>query len=280
MKKALLSVLVYFLITQFLSALLYAVIALLMKSNNMAIPGPTLLSILYMLCIFIAITICWKGLKVMRIPETGNISDIKWEWALVAIVAAFMGTLAGNLLIEIMNLPDLFGEDMMDMANSIWGILTIAIIGPIAEELVLREGVCGYMIRNGSSPTKAIWVSAIIFGIIHFNPAQVAIAMIIGIILGVVYVKTGNIVVTSIIHILNNCFAVVQMKVLGEEAKDFKMVEWVGGYTLAGICIIIGFAGCFYLLRKMWENSPTPTLPEGEGEKKDSPTHPEGKGGR
>lgn len=259
MKKALLSVLVYFLITQCLGALLYAVIALLMKSNNMSIPGPALLSGMYMLCIFIAITICWKGLKVMRIPETFRTSDIKWGWALVAIVAAIAGIFAGNLLIEIINLPDLFEEDMMDMADSIWGILTIAIIGPIAEELVLREGLCGYLIRNGSNPTKAIWISAITFGIIHFNPTQVAIAVIIGIILGIIYVKTGSIVLTSIIHILNNSFAVVQMKILGEEAKDLKMVDWVGGYTIAGLCIIIGFAVCYFLMRKFWESNPSST---------------------
>lgn len=199
--------------------------------------------------------ICWKGLKVIEFPETFSCSDINWKWAMVAVIASIMGVFAGDLLSEIANLPNVIEDMILGMATNIWGILSVAVIGPVVEELVFREGVCGYLIRNGSSPWRAIWISAILFGIIHFNPAQIPFAILMGVILGVIYVKTGNIVVTSIIHILNNSFAVVQMKVLGEEAKDFKMVDWVGGYTIAGICIIIGFAGCFYLLRKMWERT-------------------------
>jgi hypothetical protein len=33
-------------------------------------------------------------------------------------------------------------------------------------------------------------------------------------------------------------------------------VEWIGGNWVAGFCIIVGFALCFYLLRKMWEEYP------------------------
>ena len=80
-----------------------------------------------------------------------------------------------------------------------------------------------------------------------------------------IYMKTGSVVVTSIIHILNNSFAMVTIWIYGEEALDESMVEWVGGNIPAGICIIVGFALCFLLLRKFWEQ-PTPSPSQREGE--------------
>ena len=256
MKKALLAVLVYFLITQLVAAVVSIAIAMILGinlslGNSAFIMAPSMIA-----SFIIAILVCWKGLKVMRIPETFYISNIKWSWALIAIVACIFGTFAGDLLIEITNLPDLIKDEIKDLANNTWGILAIAIFGPIAEELLFREGVCGYLARNGMSPGKAIWISAILFGLVHVNPAQVFIAILIGLMLGVIYIKTGNIVITCIIHILNNSYAVIQTRMLGDKADDFSMVEWIGGDAVAGICIIVGFALCFYLLRKMWEEYP------------------------
>ena len=57
-----------------------------------------------------------------------------------------------------------------------------------------------------------------------------------------------------------------EVNVLGDKVKEFSMVEWVGGKVVAGVCIIVGFAGCAYLLRKFWKNSLTPNpSPVGEG---------------
>jgi hypothetical protein len=256
MKKALLAVLVYFLITQLFAGILAIAIAMIFTKNPMNGISASIMGSCMIVTFFIAILVCWKGLKVMRIPETFRISNIKWNWALIAIVACIFGAFAGDLLIEITNLPDLIKDEIKDLANNTWGILAIAILGPISEELLFREGVCGYLARNGIEPRKAIWISAVLFGLIHVNPAQVVIAILIGLMLGVIYIKTGNIVITSIIHILNNSIAVIQAQMLGDKADDFSMVEWIGGNWVAGFCIIVGFTLCFYLLRKMWEEYP------------------------
>lgn len=256
MKKALLAVLVYFLITQLLAGILAFSIAMILTKDPMNGISASVLGPSMIVSFIIAILVCWKGLKVMRIPDTFRTSNIKWNWALIAIVACFFGALAGDLLIEITNLPDLIKDEIKDLANNTWGIMAVAILGPIAEELLFREGVCGYLSRNGMEARKAIWISAILFGLVHVNPAQVFIAILIGLMLGVIYIKTGNIVVTCIIHILNNSFAITQARILDDKADDFSMVEWVGGDLAAGVCIIVGFALCFYLLRKMWEEYP------------------------
>lgn len=253
MKRALLSVLTYFLISQILTAIVIGVVAVLCKLAGADCPIITVMTIAYIYFMITGVLVCWKALKVMEIPATFKVSKMSVGWVLMALVAAFSGAFAGDLLVEITNMPNFIEDTMMEqLSYSFWGILTVAIVGPIAEELVFREGVCGYLARNGAKPWKAIWVSAVLFGIIHMNPAQVVVAMIIGIILGVIYIKTGNVVLTSIIHILNNSIALIQMNVMGEKAKDFSMVEWVGGNTIAIICIVVGLALCGYLLKTLY----------------------------
>ncbi len=253
MKRALLSVLTYFLISQILTAIVIGVVAVLCKLAGADCPIITVMTIAYIYFMITGVFVCWKALKVMEIPATFKASKMSVGWVLMALVAAFSGAFAGDLLVEITNMPNFIEDTMMEqLSYSFWGMLTVAIVGPIAEELVFREGVCGYLARNGAKPWKAIWVSAVLFGIIHMNPAQVVVAMIIGFILGVIYIKTGNVVLTSIIHILNNSIALIQMNVMGEKAKDFSMVEWVGGNTIAIICIIVGLALCGYLLKTLY----------------------------
>ena len=253
MKRALLSVLTYFLISQILTAIVIGVVAVLCKLAGADYPIITVMTITYIYFMITGVLVCWKALKVMEIPATFKASKMSVGWVLIALVAAFSGAFAGDLLVEISNMPNFIEDTMMEqLSYSFWGILTVAIVGPIAEELVFREGVCGYLARNGAKPWKAIWVSAVLFGIIHMNPAQVVVAMIIGFILGVIYIKTGNVVLTSIIHILNNSIALIQMNVMGEKAKDFSMVEWVGGNTIAIICIVVGLALCGYLLKSLY----------------------------
>ena len=149
-----------------------------------------------------------------------------------------------------LSLPDVIIDQVISMANTYWGVAAIAVIAPVIEEILFREGICGHLLRSGYSPQKAVWISAVLFGLIHFNLAQIPFAILMGLILGVIYVRTGNIVLTSIIHILNNSVSVVQVHVLGEEVKDFSIVKWTGGNFVAGICIIAGFTLCYILLRK------------------------------
>ena len=251
MKKVILAVVTFLAIQLLSSVLMLAAVAIM--GVNMGVYKTTVLGITLVIANILGSLVCWKGLKMIEIPATFDASKIKWGWALTAILASIFGVLAGDLLSEQMDLSNLIADQIVDMANNTWGVLAIALIGPIAEELIFREGVCGHILRNGDNPWKAIWISAVLFGLIHLNPAQIPFAILMGVILGVIYVKTGNIVVTSIIHVLNNTFAVSQVWMLGDDVMDFRMADWMGGNVVAGVCIILGFAICFYLLRRFWE---------------------------
>ena len=111
MKKVLLAVLAFCI----LQALVGVVMAIPMAIMGIG-PSNSAMSTIMGLAIIIAdiltFLICWKALKVIEFPETFNGKGIIWKWGLIAILASVMGIIAGDLLSEIMNLPNMI-EDMI-----------------------------------------------------------------------------------------------------------------------------------------------------------------------
>ncbi len=188
----------------------------------------------------------WK--TVLNVKMTG------WRTYALAIIGTIPGIFVLNMGEEVLNLTNHMEDMFIGMCHSLIGALSIAVIGPIIEEFIFRESILGHMLRSGMNKWKAITASALIFGIIHLNPAQVPFAAGMGFIFGIIYYKTGNIVITSILHILNNGIAVWQMYSMGETIKEFSMVEWLGGPATA-ICIAIPCtAVSIYLLMQLWKS--------------------------
>ena len=235
--------------------------------------NPTQLGITLIVTGLLTALTCWFTLKMIRMRQTFDASHINWSMACIAFLAAIAGIFATDLISEQLNLPNLMEEQFLNLAHNFWGILGVAVVGPVVEELVFRAGILGHMLRKGMEPWTAMIVSAILFGAIHMNPAQIPFAAIMGLLLAIIYYKTGNIVITSLIHIFNNSLAVVEMNLLGEEAKTFSYTEGMGGKFVAGVAIIVGIALCIILLQKFWKNVQEPVyvpvpadLPESDEE--------------
>jgi len=196
-------------------------------------------------------------MKMIHWKTVLNFGMIDWKSGWQAIVGGITGIFVLGLFEEMLDLPNEMEDTFTMMSNSLAGALSIAIAGPIIEEFIFREGILGYMLRNGVNKWGAITASALVFGIIHMNPAQIPFAAGMGFILGIIYYKTGNIVIPCILHILNNSLATVLMYTLGEEAKDFSMIEWVGGIAIVLPIVIVGGTICHTTLRKFWTSSKT-----------------------
>lgn len=213
---------------------------------------PNEIAILLLATSVLTVMLIWLGMKMLRVPEAFSAKGISPRMTLMTVVAALTGIIATDFLSEFADLPNLMEDEMMGMANSVVGALAIAVVGPVTEEIVFREAIIGHMLKRGAKVWVAIIFSALCFGIIHFNPAQVPFAFAVGLILGIIYVCTGNILLTSIIHILNNSIAVVEMNVLGDKAKDFSYIDMLGGKAIAAVVIVICATICIWLLRKVW----------------------------
>lgn len=166
----------------------------------------------------------------------------------VAILACILGTMALNLLSEMVALPNIMEEQMMAMCREPWGMLAIAIGAPLGEEVMFRWGIMGHMLRRNVSAPLAIVVSSVLFGLLHMNPAQVFFATVMGIMLGILYCRSGNLFWPFLLHFLNNSVACLQVWFMGDKVRDYSMVEAVGGTSVAWVMIVVSSLICTCIL--------------------------------
>lgn len=166
-------------------------------------------------------------------------SSTTWKRSLIALGGCILGAIALDLLSELLALPNILEEQMTDMCREPWGVLAIAIGAPLGEEIMFRWGIIGHMLRRNSSVPTAILVSAVLFGLMHMNPAQVFFAAAMGIMLGILYWRSGNIIWPIILHVLNNSVACLQVWLLGDKIKEYSMVKAIGGTSTAWSAIAI-----------------------------------------
>lgn len=93
-----------------------------------------------------------------------------------------------------------------------WGFMSLVVFGPLTEEIVYRGAILGALVSEGRNKWVAITVSALLFAVSHFNPAQFTHALLIGMLLGWVCIKTKSILPCIAIHIINNGMAFVFIK--------------------------------------------------------------------
>ena len=85
----------------------------------------------------------------------------------------------------------------------IFMIISSGIIGPLLEEFLFR-GIVYNELKKFNSEKRAMWISIIIFALFHQSISQIIYAFIFGYIFTKIYVKTNNIVFSTIFHILSN----------------------------------------------------------------------------
>ncbi len=203
-----------------------------------------------------------KPLSCLRWPKAFDVHDVQWHKTPAAIIGCIAGVLAVNLLCERLSLPDWTGDDLVGLMDSVPGVLAVGVLGPVVEEAVFREALLGEMLLQKVAPWKAILISALAFGLIHGNPAQIPAATIIGLMLGVVYWKTGNIVLPILLHMANNLFCVAQFWVMGDAANTFSMSEWMGGDPIALVVAALSVLLCAAALAKFVRDYPVVLTPE------------------
>ena len=133
-----------------------------------------------------------------------------------------------NFCSEFVELPNWMEDEFIGMSRNVFGVLSVAIMAPLVEELLFRGAIEDHLLRQGKSPVVAILISALIFGIIHINPAQVPFAFAIGAVFGWLYYRTGSVVPGIIGHFINNSIACIQMMVLSKEELNTKTVDLIG----------------------------------------------------
>lgn len=208
---------------------------------------PVSLSIAVLLSGLLTVFLLWRiGMIRFDFSRTTPLSGKDMAGCLIA---AFSCIVATDLLSEFLSLPDLMEGQFLSMAHTVWGAVTIALVGPVVEEFVFREAMLGSMLRGGVGRWTAVLFSAFLFGLVHGNPVQIPFAFIVGIIFGLIYCRTGNVALTSAIHIANNSIAVIEMNLLGDSAADFYFYNLMGRPVAVAV-IVASAAVCIFFTKK------------------------------
>ena len=89
--------------------------------------------------------------------------------------------------------------ELSTIGQMLTAIFAIVIIAPFFEEVLFRGLVYGQL-RAVMRPWAAILLTAIFFGIAHAVLFQSIFAVVMGILLGIIYYKTGSIITSAICH--------------------------------------------------------------------------------
>lgn len=83
--------------------------------------------------------------------------------------------------------------------------VSLAIIPAICEELLFRGVIINCLRHKGE--IFAVILSAVMFAIFHFSPLQLVYPICWGLLLGIVYLRTKNILFPMIMHFINNALS-------------------------------------------------------------------------
>lgn len=196
------------------AALIIAGIAIGEVPTDVLIRNFPIISILINLA-FYSITILtqWRVYKRddLRFGERKN----QWSIPKLAVFAAlaFAASILLNWLILSSPLPELFPSYEQAAAESFAGqpwpllIITVVVIGPIAEELIFR-GLIYDRLRHYVKVPLAVIISAALFGLYHGNVIQFIYTFVMGALLAMYYEKSGGLLACIIAHMAMNAFAV------------------------------------------------------------------------
>ncbi|MDM5250512.1 MULTISPECIES: type II CAAX endopeptidase family protein [unclassified Lysinibacillus] len=130
-------------------------------------------------------------------------------WGIIGFFLVFFGQMIGaSIEMYVFGIQG-GSENTADIVTIAKGapiaILAIVVFGPILEEFVFRRVIFGSLVQTTNFWVAAI-VSAIFFGLIHFDFSHILLYTICGLIFAFLYHKTKRIWTSIIAHIMLNGF--------------------------------------------------------------------------
>lgn len=163
---------------------------------------------------------------------------IGWCFLLMMAVATVL-----EPLYELMPTPD------QDFGRGWWAFLAVVVIAPCFEEWICRGQIYGSL-RSRYGAVRSMFLSALIFGLMHVQPVPVVNAFVLGLILAFIYHITSTLWAPIMLHTLNNAVAYF-LTVAGYGEQTFRSLfgDANGWYwVLYGAAVVV----CVGSLIQIW----------------------------
>jgi hypothetical protein len=175
--------------------------------------------------------------------------------AIFSIVGgASLGIAANNIIAmtPLMSMSEGFNEANSSFfaGSFFWEMAGSGLIIPIAEELLFRGVVYGriklYTYTEKYGAKMAIVLSALIFGILHFNIVQFVYAAAIGLFLAFIYERSQLLMMPVLAHMAANVVAIIR--------ADYGWLSFAYYPTAQGLCVtaalLIAAAASLFMIDK------------------------------
>ena len=194
-----------------------------------------------------------KNTRALARNASGRLGNAA-AWAVVLVLPfgfCVLNSFLAELLMEVFPVARSINSEMFgtsDEGGLAWGpfIVFCCFLIPVFEELFFRGFLIGGL-AGKYGQAKAVLVTTVLFALIHLNPTQVVSAFILGLVLGVLVVKTCNVGFCIVFHMLYNSL-VFFLPLLLEAglARDRKSFFVLGTYSFDYLdvvalgCLVVG----------------------------------------
>lgn len=188
----------------------------------------------------------FKKQKIKRTYGEFGIKKVSWKIVGLSVLLGFVVFFLNMFVSKTFNgLIELFGYEhahgsaisSYSFGSLIINVVFTAILPGICEEVAHRGMLLKSLSPLGAS--KAIWISALFFGLLHMNIEQFFYATIIGLFLGFLTMVSGSIVPAMIVHFMNN-FLSTYLTFSQVNGLPFgNIVGWVEGVLASNVFVAI-----------------------------------------
>lgn len=187
----------------------------------------------------------WMPQEMIRVSRDNSMRVLS-PWHIVLGLSVLIPSLWVEGLIPESLKEDVLADVLPEMLSSPWGYIAVGLLAPIAEEVVFRGAIlcAAYSVfsKNVGERPEARWtaiiMTAFLFAGVHFNPAQMPHAMLMGILLGWLTMRTRSIIPAIIIHWLNNSFAFIAFQIW-PESYDMSISDALGSWLPLSIIVSV-----------------------------------------
>ena len=191
--------------------------------------------------------------------RSGRMPRVRWSASGFnpnIILSGIVWVVVAQIVLEpLMNLlPSVTNEGV---GRGMWACLTAVVMAPVFEETLCR-GIVLETLRRRWSNGIAVAVSALFFGIVHVEPATALAGIVVGAILGTIYVRTSSIFSAIILHAINNAVA---FALICFDMNGLTLYQMLGGgtlyYVVYGISLLLFVLFCIESYRKVFSSGRT-----------------------
>jgi len=140
-------------------------------------------------------------------------------------------------------LDDIIGNNM------ILDLLMVALLAPVVEEIIFRGTVQKRLIKM-TNVRGAIFLQAVIFGVVHLNIIQGIYAFVLGIIIGYAYYWFDSIWVAIVLHVAFNGTSIMLYYIFGD--SEINLLYFL---LIAAVVFIISMASLVAIAERLKKNN-------------------------